>query len=91
MITPIAISAPVERLGASGGASGTVRELVLDAIVTPLRLDVVLALLGLDIGKSESLEVESDNGELKASKISVSVLCHRTWTLYAFTPQPDGT
>lgn len=83
IVTPIAILAPVVReLGCDG---------VGDAVIEPV-FDAVVALLGLDAGDTVLLVVVgNDKVGVKSFKISVSVLCHRTCTLYAFMPSPETT
>lgn len=83
IVTPIAIFAPVvKELGCDGVDDG-VNELVFDGVV---------ALLGLDAGDAVLVAVVgNDKVGVKSFKISVSVLCHRTWTLYAFMPPPEMT
>ena len=78
IVTPIAIFALIVReLGCDG---------VGDMGIEPV-LDAVVALLGLDVGDTVLL---ADNGNdrvgVRRLNISVSVLCHRTCTLYAFMP-----
>jgi hypothetical protein len=68
IVTPIAIFAPVERPG--DGGVGEVVELVLDAVA---------GLLGDVAGDKVRVDVVGkDRVGVKSSKISVSVLCHRT-------------
>jgi len=102
----IAIFALVVIELACGGVNDTVTELVFDAVATMLGRDVVVALLGLNLVVALSgLDVvvalltldAGDTAPLVAAetekfgdKISMSVLCHRTCTLYAFIPSPGS-
>jgi hypothetical protein len=81
IVTPITIFAPVLRELGCDGVGDAVTELVFDAVV---------ARLGLDAGDTVLLAAAgNDKVGVKSSKISVSVLCHRTCTLYALMPSPE--
>jgi hypothetical protein len=76
--TPIAIFAPVLRELGCDGVGDAATELVFDAVV---------ARPGLDAGDTVLLAAAGNvKVGVKSFKISVSVLCHRTCTLYALMP-----
>jgi hypothetical protein len=83
IVTPIATFAPVLRELDGGGVGDAVMELVFDAVVAPPGLDAGDAVLLTVVG--------NDKVGVRSFKISVSVLCHRTCTPYAFMPWPDRT
>jgi hypothetical protein len=75
-VTPIAIFAPVDRSG-------------VDKVVIRPVLDFVGGLLEEDAGANVLVNVAGkDRVGVKIFKMAVSVLCQRTWTLYALTPPP---
>jgi hypothetical protein len=98
IVIPIAIFAPVLSELGYDGVGDAVTELVFDAVVallgldaanTELVFDVVVALLGLDAADTVLLAAAgNDKVGVKSFQISVSVICYRTCTLYAFMPSP---
>lgn len=81
IMTPIAIFAPVVRELGCDGVGDRVTELVFEAVVALPRPDAVDAVLVVGVG--------NDRVGVKSDKISVSELCQRTCTLYAFMPSPE--